>query len=841
MSGNLLVHTNFVSLDVSLTKQVYQYTVSFEFLENAEDLAGHTWKEELIGKFLDEIFMSSGLPTEERRNAREVCVAYAQTILTPHVLPVAGEKCRNEMHLFDTVGREKIVRKYRLTLSEPSLRKPFFEGTDKPEGDWLVINNVVDAAFSVVFPSRAGPKLIDLQQSTKHGDIVIVSGVIPTACEADIDGKKIRTVQIAPAVRVVSSKTCLDSYTQLINRSQTDAKRLFVERYRGKKVCTLYSTTNTPGATKGCTYKVVDVNFNIAAFDSAGIKKNPDMTYAQYFKERYSIALRDHQPFLKCRGTTGRTRPVMIPAQVLFPMELDDSQKQQLPQLCSIYPNDRMSRILDILYRLQNDHGGRATKILESFGLVLGKEPLKVTGSVLKPVQVLVCTGGNYKTIDTGNAMHQNQFGFAKELQGQRFPPGSQPRPVQLVTIAEERDLRSRARVGMEITTYMRSVNCPSQIANPMEIKTGSNGQSAADISRCDKTATIVVCNLHAKETGPYKDVKTAFYQQGFLSQVIAKEHASPSAFKMIAQQVVAKEGNMNWVTDIDNVVSGLAGKGLLIVGIDAASNQRDSSHGGKSSRMDTFVAAFVAFFVVGKQWHHYCNHYVNFGRKQVVYEDADAATETETTASSTSHKGTASSTISDNIQSFIEDAKKHFSKIAPIGSVVIARGSASDGEIDKACNVEVEAVKAALDNTPFVFLAAQRRNNTRFMWKVRDVLRQGVDGFVNPPRGFYTTDGINSAAGRRGFYINGANCTLGHAKSTKYVILANKGTNCVKDNELANLFYNLSFLFPNKTDGIPYPLPLKCADKYANLFVLLDINILRTLPEHLRTKLHYL
>ena len=277
-----------------------------------------------------------------------------------------------------------------------------------------------------------------------------------------------------------------------------------------------------------------------------------------------------------------------------------------------------------------------------------------------------------------------------------------------------------------------------------------------------------------------------------------------------------------------------------MIVGVDAASNQRDSVKGGKSSRTDTFVAAFVAFFVVGKTWHHYCNHYVNYGRKQVIYQDADAATETETTASSTSHKGSASSTISDHIQEFVDEAKKHFSKIAPVASVVVARGSTSDGEIDKACEVESAAIRTALEGTPFVFLAAQRRNNTRFMWKVRDNIRTGVDGFVNPPRGFTTTDGIATSAGRRGFYINGANCTLGHAKSTKYVVLATGGS-CLKDAELQALFYTLSFLFPNKPDGIPYPLPLKCADKYANLFVLLDIDVLRTLPLHLRTKMHYL
>jgi len=90
------------------------------------------------------------------------------------------------------------------------------------------------------------------------------------------------------------------------------------------------------------------------------------------------------------------------------------------------------------------------------------------------------------------------------------------------------------------------------------------------------------------------------------------------------------------------------------------------------------------------------------------------------------------------------------------------------------------------------------------------------------------------------GFFVNGANCSLGHAKPVKYLVLQDSSKEGgVK--ELEELLYALCFLFPNKADALPYPLPLKCADKYANLFVTLDVNLLRSLHPNLKTKMHYL
>eukprot|EP00331_Platyophrya_macrostoma_P019843 CAMPEP_0176467066 /NCGR_PEP_ID=MMETSP0127-20121128/38252_1 /TAXON_ID=938130 /ORGANISM="Platyophrya macrostoma, Strain WH" /LENGTH=192 /DNA_ID=CAMNT_0017860325 /DNA_START=69 /DNA_END=647 /DNA_ORIENTATION=- len=185
---------------------------------------------------------------------------------------------------------------------------------------------------------------------------------------------------------------------------------------------------------------------------------------------------------------------------------------------------------------------------------------------------------------------------------------------------------------------------------------------------------------------------------------------------------------------------------------------------------------------------------------------------------------------------------EKFFGKVS---GVIIARGSASDGEIAAAKMREVDALKTILEasNTPFTHLAAQRRNNTRFSWKGKECISRLPDQFVNAPRGFTTSEGVPALTTgeptetQRGFYVNGANCTLGHAKQTKFNIL-HDGRVC---DELPELMYALSFMFPNKPDGLPYPLPLKCADKYANLMATLEINEIRSLPAALRTRIHYI
>jgi hypothetical protein len=774
-----------------------------------------------------------------------MCICLGQFILTPVKLPLdAGSEdtYQAEVAIHDKVGRTLIKRIYRVSLA--GVQTINIAQSDQK---WFAINNVLDAAFRVVFPHKVGPKLIDLNQRDEHGGIIVVRGVTVAATQTSVDGKMTPVVQISPAVRVVSNQTCFEGCKQILASCGTSrAKDRMAERYVKKKVCTMYGGGS--GVT-GMTYRVVDIDLTKQITDTFGYKKDPNMTFEGYFKMRYNINLSPSQPFFKVRPTTGhKNRAVHIPAQVLYPMELDDSQKSQLPTLCSIYPQDRMTRIMDALERLKTTLNGQALNLLESFGLSIGAEPLRIKGQVLRPIEVLVPSGGTFRPVNTGLAENQEQLGFARSL-GSLNHKGT-PTNYTLVHLVEPRNEGARTRAIGDIEGTLRQMSSSTVFATKKTVhfQSGGVGIAAGDLATSyDPTKTVVIASLHAKETGPYKDVKSALGASGFLSQVIAQNHTNNVVFKMIAQQINAKQGSLNWVVDITKTCPSATGKNIVIIGVDVASGNKYIETGNKLQRMDVHVVACVAFHVntATKAWTHYCNHYVAHGKKEVMCrtDDPDAA-ETETTLSNESQKITSTGAVSKFLPTFVSEVRNHYQSLGlNIDSYVIARGSASDGEVAAAKRDETEAIKSAIGSTPFVHLAAQRRNNTRMHFKGKEYLpRFANDSYVNAPRGFVTTEGVPAVMGddsiTSGFYVNGANCTLGHAKQTKFNIL-HEGNGTVK--ELPELFYAMSFMFPNKPDGLPYPLPLKCADKYANLFVLLEVNEMKTLPENLRTKLHYI
>jgi hypothetical protein len=281
--------------------------------------------------------------------------------------------------------------------------------------------------------------------------------------------------------------------------------------------------------------------------------------------------------------------------------------------------------------------------------------------------------------------------------------------------------------------------------------------------------------------------------------------------------------------------------KNVLVIGVDVASGKKAIESRGRSQFQEIHVVAAAAFLIVGgKSFHHFCNHHVAHGNTETVFKDEEVS-ENETTASGGSQKFTASAAVTKHLSSFVQEALEYFKRELKLSvdSVVIARGSSSDGEIEKARREELEALKSLLQGTPFVHLTAQRTHNTRLMFKCSESLGRGPNVFTNAPRGFITTEGVQKLeAVKSGFLLNGANCTLGQAKAVKYLILH---SDLGAVSELPELFYGLCFMFPNKADAIPYPLPLKCAQKYANLFVTLDVNEVMTLHPLLKPKLHYL
>lgn len=838
------VLSNFVDIKLSQTA-IQVYVCSYQLLEEKDkdgnDLPlSHTSILDEKGDRkmeLQETFLRK-LKTPSNENEMNSAVCTGQHIFSSANL--FEEDIREETITTAFIighGKHKQLIKCRVLLS---VRKTPDSINLASEPNLMILNNVVQQAFAAKFPCKVGPKLLSLSDMDNYPSdgVSCVRGVIPRVTKVKVKGEMKIVLQLSPALRVLSTKTAFDvaeSFPSL--RSNPQAWSKFEAALITKKVVTNY------GNNGGAVYRVVGVPRELT-IDSTFSRKGVMVSFRDYYKEKHNISLVDGQPLIKVKecSVSRSSRPVILPTQVARLMHLEDSQLTILPKICSIYPEERMKRIHSALEAVRSSQVAR--DILNRFGIEIGKEPIAVAGTVLPGVKVSIQGG---KAVNTWTPQYANDMGFAKELGSIRFPPKGEKRTFTLLNFYADRQ-RNRKSIADSVKTWFST----SQSNVSFEVKDIS--LDLTRIPQClenatadrDPNTTVAIVHLLRKETSAYRDVKETLLQRGIVSQVVAKDLKDNSIQMMIQQQIGAKLGNLNWTSELHTQCPNLASNGIVIVGVDTANTMKDISGESTTTRTPTFVVSLVAFhYHHTTGWSHFCNHAVFTGRRQ-TFGIADSETGTSATSVVDEHYDVATS-VSSALGPFLEAMDSHFSsKNLHYGTLICARGSESDGEISKAYRHEPETIANFCESKGKlgVLLAAQRGSKTRFFFKPSPTSR--VKQLVNAPRGFFTTDAVplcgeeNEDIGEAGgFYVVGARCNLGHAKATKYNVIFE--TSPVDKEELGSLFYSLCFLFPNKADGLPYPLPLKAANRYANLFVLLSLQNIKTLSAPLQPTLHYL
>ncbi|KAH9577965.1 PAZ domain [Trypanosoma melophagium] len=800
----LEAYSNLFPLNIDTKKHIYINTVSYEMKGGAVDLQDRLKIKacvELLKKMKKEIGNQNSFDFE-------ICVCTGQFILSPQQLPI-------EEYSFDFEvkgKRGKATQFYQLTIAK---RESIVLDIDKHRTE---INSIIGKAVKTCYREKLGEKYVDINGNgtTVGGKIATFDGVIPKVLATTIKGNKKTVLQIDISVTVVSTRNCLLVMEDLKRSGSRNFERLLSERFLKKKLCTVY------GGSRGSIYTVTGIS-TTKAKDVARIKGNPEQTYVQYFAQRYRIHINPDQILFECKTSSGKK--VLIPPEVLYDLSIDEQDRRLLPLLCSVYPNDRKSRVSEVLRRLKTEENGAAIDILKKYGITFSDEAFLVSGHVLGPVEILIPQGNGYKSVKTLG--ENNQQGFLKELQVLRHPGNRRSLDVAIY------DDTNRGEIVLSvIKKNLDSINAPVQLKNIHRL---DNVRAAKGLSYKEMMG-FAFFRQHEKEN--YQSLKSIWTTEGIFSQMIVKDltgYREASIVKAVAQQVSAKNGNLNWVLDLQKCCPSLTkkmsgGSGALVIAGDVGRDQINIRSENLTTRESIYTVAFVAFFVRGKEWMTYCNHYHVNGRKETIFSTAP---DTE----SSRHSGGSllpSEVLSIKMEEFIKDALRHFKqKGFQVSAVVFLRGCASEGELINARQHDIDFLSGYFkDNVAWAAVAAQRYVHTRFSAPTP----KDHSFLCNVPRGFVTEEGTDNRFGES-FFLTGANCTLGHARSTLYVIFGRKDNFELR--ELQSLIYGMGFLYPNKTDGLPLPLPLKCASEYARKYV--PLRNVKALPDSLRTSMHYL
>ncbi|ORC90475.1 putative argonaute-like protein [Trypanosoma theileri] len=800
----LEANTNLFPLDIDNRKKIYIHIVSYEMKGGAGDLQDRLKIkacEEMLKKMKKEI-------NDQGSFDFDICICTGQSILSPQPLPVEEYSFG-----FEVKGRKgKTTQFYQLTVAKKDC---ITLDIDKHRTE---INSIIGKAVKTCYRDKIGEKYIDINGNgtTVGSRIATFDGVIPKVFATTIRGKKRTILQIDISVTVASTRNCLTVIEELKRSDSRVIDRLIIEKFIKKKVCTIYN------ASRGSIYTVSGIS-DKKAKDATGLKGNPEQTYVQYFAERYRMQINPEQTLFECKTSSGRK--VFIPPEVLYELSIDEKDRRQLPLLCSIYPDDRRKRVADVLKRLKTEENGAAINILKKYGISFSDKELLVSGYVLGPVEILIPRDQGYKSVQTLGEC--NQQGFLKELQVLHHPGDRRSLDVVIY------DETNRGGTVLNIIKKnLDSINSPVRLENVYHVK---NIKDAKGFSY-KKMMAFAFFRQNGKEN--YQSLKSIWTKKDIFSQMIVKdltEYREASIVKAVSQQVSAKQGKLNWVMDIAKCCPLLTQKmdsnnGLLIIAGDIGRDQVNVRFEKSTMRESIYTVAFVAFFVRGKDWITYCNHYHVNGKKETIFSSGQDAKSSQLSGGVL----IPSEVLSEKMENFIQDAQKHFNQMGlKVSALLFLRGCASEGEMINAQQHDVDFLSAYLkDNVAWAAVAAQRYVHTRLSAKTPG----NPSLLCNVPRGFVTSEGTDKRFGES-FFLNGANCTLGHARSTLYVVFGRK--NIFELSELQKLIYGMCFLYPNKTDALPLPLPLKCASEYARKFV--PLREVETLPQSLRTTMHYL
>ncbi|KAK7194125.1 PAZ domain/Piwi domain containing protein [Novymonas esmeraldas] len=786
-------------------------------------MAGDTWKIDFQHDLLRAIRKKRTTEPRTRgsTDVENLCVCTGQAILAPAKLDVEDgfsiECMRKEKE-----GRKTIVeRHYRVSIryeGEVKLKLP--EHTQ-----WAT--KIIACGLADTYSESIGAEHIDLKSTTERGDALVTMDAISINITRIIKqggGKTtpMDVLQLDVSTKASTTNKCSDEMRQIRQRAPQNFKRVMSEALIGAKVMTTFGEPTF--------LKVKTIAFDTLAGSPARLKANPEETFVQYFKRKYGATIDPTLPVLYCRfaDRTKVSRLLPYPADALQLSSLNEMQLAKLPMLCSIYPQERMKRVKAALQRVLASPLMKT--VLQQYGLRVDSKPVKATGTVLAAPTVYVPTGPNrYNTIAA--VEYTGQAGFALGLKGLRHPDQQSAYKTLLMD-----DYFNRGNIARWLQEYNVALPKP----------TVERFSTAAQFNK-GHPDTFAMVKLRNKDAGPYNDFKQRFARDSIISQmaVVPLDRNVP---QMITQQVAAKIGQLCFVTDVDEAGSSFAKRPLLVISAVVGSALSTLVEAHRSANVKTYTVVFTAFLANSKTWKPYCMHYQVKGEEQILFEDSEVGSSSMSAASPAGRQQNANEVLNKKFPDFLKEVTAHFQLKGRggKGTAVLYRGAMTDAEAGFTANMEL-AMEQVLPSWDTATVVVQPRSHFRMAWDPTTVFpdagRNGPSGLCNVPRGFSTTDcrvvfaDADPNVPVESFYMSGANCSLGHASNTFYLVQKRAASISLAD--LQKLTYNMCFMYPNKPDALPLPLPINCALEYARKYG--SLKAVKELPKGMRPTMHYL
>ncbi|XP_054282186.1 piwi-like protein Siwi [Macrosteles quadrilineatus] len=575
--------------------------------------------------------------------------------------------------------------------------------------------------------------------------------------------------------KVMRTDTCMDLLSSIARENPRDFKSEFTKAVVGTVVLTDYNNK---------TYVITDVDWAqspVSTFDKSGTQ----VSYMNYYKERYNIQIRSpqNQPLLvsknkgrdrraaelKGAGAGGDPSVVLLIPELCRMTGLTDNMRSnfQLMKVMSqhtrIGPKERIDRLLVMNRRLSGEE--RVQREFREWNLRLANQLVEIPGRVL-PAEGIVL--GNNMTVPSGD-----ECDWTRHLRSNpmfSMPPGGLSRwaiifPSRTANDAYAFvDILKQAARGMKFT-----ISNP----DPCEIPDDRTQTYVNAIDNCisNMSPQLIFVILTSNKADRYSAIKKkslvdrAVPTQVLLAKNMGKKGVMSIATK-VAIQINCKIGGAPWSVQMPL-------GGLMTIGFDVC---HDSKQKGKS------FGAMVAS--LNKPMSRYF--------------------------SAVSHHSTGEELSNDlalNIVKALESYKKHNGTFP--SHILIYRDGVGDGQIPYVFEHEVVNIQRAISEVigqapKLAFIVVSKRINTR-LFSERGNPRPGtvVDDVITLPE-------------RYDFFIVSQYVNQGTVSPTSYNVIHD--TIGLDPDKMQRLTFKMTHTYYNWSGTVRVPAPVQYAHKLAFL-----------------------
>jgi len=270
--------------------------------------------------------------------------------------------------------------------------------------------------------------------------------------------------------------------------------------------------------------------------------------------------------------------------------------------------------------------------------------------------------------------------------------------------------------------------------------------------------------------------------------------------------------GELCWWTRIEKAAPCLAGKCVIVVGIDVYHDKKTFDRGKERYRQRRSIGAFVATVIDQKgDFRTSCGINVHDAREELIgaprkergpMQEGQKPSQPAPEEELEGPNGTEENALEKFI---VRTCEEH--KVTP-EYIVIYRDGVAQSQLKAVKDYEVRQVKSASPKSTVVFCVVQKRIHSRFF-----VQTNQTNG--NPPPGTLFVDLKISADCVDNFHLIPTTCTLSTVKPVHYIVVQNDG---IPIRELQQFTYTFCHLYPNWTNSIKLPFPTQAAHKMAYL-----------------------